>query len=274
MMPPAPAAPRLPIILVHGLGGFDRIRVELSRRHPLQIEYFNGIAACLRQAGVSAVHVTALPPGGSIEERANALKSFVAEHVREPRFHLIAHSMGGLDCRFYISHLGGADRAVSLTTIATPHRGSSLADLTSDHVVEPILKLIGKIGRRSWLEEFRRSTAAHHDLRPSTCASFNAQTPDAPNVTYYSWAGAPPSSALHGILELPAAVLAHLEGGFNDGLVSIASARWSGFRGTVAADHISLVGWQFTKAAHKHFNPGEFYCRLLADLVEAEAPRT
>lgn len=265
-----PSTPRLPIILVHGLGGFDRIRIELARRYPFQIDYFNGIAECLRQAGVAAVYTTALPPGGSIEERADALRRFIADHVREPRFHIIAHSMGGLDSRFYATHLGGAERVVSLTTLATPHRGSSLADLTSEHLVEPILKLIGKVGRRSWIEEFRRSTAAHHDLRPSTCAAFNARTPDAPGVVYHSWAGAPPSSALHGILQLPAALLAHLESGANDGLVSIASARWSGYRGTVPADHISLVGWQFTRDARAHFTPGEFYCQLLTDLIDAE----
>lgn len=267
---PIASIPRLPIILVHGLGGFDRIRLELARRHPLQIDYFKGIADCLRSAGVPSVHTAALPPGGSIEERAGALGQFIADRVREPKFHLIAHSMGGLDSRCYISHLGGAARVTSLTTLATPHRGSALANLTSEHLIDPILKLIGKIGRRSWLEEFRRSTAAHHDLRPSSCAEFNARTPDAPDVIYYSWAGAPPSSALHGILQLPAALLSHLEGVANDGLVSIASARWSGWRGTVPADHISFVGWQFTRAARTHFNPGEFYCQLLPDLIEAE----
>lgn len=262
--------PRLPIVLVHGLGGFDRIRLELLRLHRIEIEYFYGIPDCLRRSGAAAVYLAALPPGGSIEERADALRRFVAERVREPKFHIIAHSMGGLDSRHYLTHMGGAERAVSLTTLATPHRGSSLADLTSEHLIDPVLKLVGKIGRRAWLEELARSTAAHHDLRPTSCAAFNARTPDAPGVAYFSWAGAPPGAALHGIMEIPAAVLAHLERGVNDGLVSIHSAHWTGWRGTVPADHISLVGWQFTKAARAHFNPGQFYCALLADLVEAE----
>src|SRR5262249_5187529 len=37
--------------------------------------------------------------------------------------HVFAHSMGGLDARYMISRLGMAKRVLSLTTIATPHRG-------------------------------------------------------------------------------------------------------------------------------------------------------
>ncbi|MCE5228075.1 hypothetical protein LLG95_00570 [bacterium] len=239
------------------------------RRYPLRVEYFNGIADCLLKSGVSAVYTAALPPGGSVEERASTLARFIAETVREEKLHLIAHSLGGLDSRHYVAHLGGAERVVSLTTLATPHRGSSLADLTSD-LINPVLKLVGKLGRRTWMEELRRSTAAHHDLRPSSCAAFNARTPDVDGVVYHSWAGAPPREALHGLLEVPAAVLERLEGGLNDGFVSLASAKWSGWRGSVPADHISLVGWQFTSAAKRHFNPGEFYRTLLPDLAAAE----
>ena len=36
--------------------------------------------------------------------------------------------MGGLDARYLISRLGMADRVLSLTTLGTPHRGTSFAD--------------------------------------------------------------------------------------------------------------------------------------------------
>ena len=34
--------------------------------------------------------------------------------------HLVAHSMGGLDGRYYISTLGGATKVATLVTIGTP----------------------------------------------------------------------------------------------------------------------------------------------------------
>lgn len=42
---------------------------------------------------------------------------------------LIGHSMGGLDARYLITHLQPEAFTVkTLTTIATPHRGSAFAD--------------------------------------------------------------------------------------------------------------------------------------------------
>ena len=51
-------------------------------------------------------------------------------------FHLIAHSMGGLDSRFLITHLQPTsdNRILSLTTIGSPHRGSPIADLIVEQV--------------------------------------------------------------------------------------------------------------------------------------------
>ena len=51
-------------------------------------------------------------------------------------FHLIAHSMGGLDSRFLITHLqpDGDNRILSLTTIGSPHHGSPIADLIVEQV--------------------------------------------------------------------------------------------------------------------------------------------
>lgn len=37
---------------------------------------------------------------------------------------LVAHSMGGLDCRWYIEQLGGHSVVDRLVTLSTPHRGS------------------------------------------------------------------------------------------------------------------------------------------------------
>jgi triacylglycerol lipase len=63
--------------------------------------------------------------------------SFLAEKVSEKiervcerydldRFHVVAHSQGGLIARQYIQYHGGDRRAKSLITLGTPHHGTSL----------------------------------------------------------------------------------------------------------------------------------------------------
>ena len=69
----------------------------------------------------------------------------VKNSTHEP-VHLFAHSMGGLDSRYMISQLDMADRVLTLTTIGTPHRGTSFADWGVDRferIVKPILDIIG-----------------------------------------------------------------------------------------------------------------------------------
>ena len=56
--------------------------------------------------------------------------------------------------------------------------------------------------------------------------------------------------------------------------MTVTSARWTGFRGQVAADHLSLVGWQFLDPPRRHFDPDAFYLGLLDDLRSAEAGAT
>ncbi len=44
---------------------------------------------------------------------------------------IIAHSMGGLDARWYIEELGGAENVNKLITLGTPHKGTEMANLAS-----------------------------------------------------------------------------------------------------------------------------------------------
>src|SRR5262249_53560901 len=117
------AWPRLPIVLAHGLMGFDEI-VLIGKRH----HYFRGIPDELTQGMGVAVYRPRVAGSASIAARAEAL----CAHVRalpEGRVNLIAHSMGGLDARYAITHLGLADRVASLTTMGTPHHGTPLAGI-------------------------------------------------------------------------------------------------------------------------------------------------
>lgn len=114
--------PRHPIVLCHGLLGFD----------PLfgVINYWHDIPAALEAAGavVFAPHV---PATSAVETRAVVLKDAINRKFPGQSVHLIGHSMGGLDCRYLVTHLmaGARFKVLSVSTIATPHRGSAVADL-------------------------------------------------------------------------------------------------------------------------------------------------
>lgn len=253
---------RHPIVLVHGLGGFDRL--GFSRLH---IDYFRRVAGWLVAAGAPRVYAAALPPNGSIARRAAALSAFIEREVAEPAFHLLAHSMGGLDSRYYLSCLGGAARgACSLTTLGTPHRGSPLATLALDSLFNPCFRMARRLHWGRAVRFGLSQTAAHRDLRPAACEAFNRAVPDVPGVAYFSWAGSPPPEAVQGPLRIGWSLLRRSGEGENDGLVAVESARWTGWRGVVPADHLSLVGWQLTPEARRCFSARDFYARLVEDL--------
>src|SRR5262245_41809375 len=114
---------RSPIVLAHGLLGYDRWRVG---NYTLR-EYFPGIGHRIESAGNRVLRARTCPTG-TVRHRAAELKAFLDRISPHEPVHIIAHSMGGLDARYFISKLGGADRVLSLTTVGTPHRGSPFAD--------------------------------------------------------------------------------------------------------------------------------------------------
>lgn len=113
--------PKHPILLCHGIGGSKPF-----------IPYFHSIAEDLIELGCKAERIQ-VEKYSSIETRAKSLQKridlYLTNNPDVKKVNLIAHSMGGLDCRYYISKLGGYRYTASLTTIGTPHRGSSWADL-------------------------------------------------------------------------------------------------------------------------------------------------
>ena len=66
---------------------------------------------------------------GSVTSRAENLDRFLRDKAPARGLNFLAHSMGGLDCRHLITHIKPSDYVpLSLTTIATPHRGSPFMD--------------------------------------------------------------------------------------------------------------------------------------------------
>ena len=255
MHPPGIPALRDPVVLVHGLCGFDRMS-GLRR----QTDYFRGIPRYLQQAG-NRVYAPQISPTAGVARRAADLKRFVDRHVPAGRVHLIGHSMGGLDARYMTSRLGMEDRVASLTTIGTPHRGTTFADwgwrrLSALSV--PFLRLLGV------------TYQAFIDLRTDACARFNEDTPDVLGVRYYSVAGACSRPWLGPEWWLPAGIVNRAEGP-NDGVVSVASAKWGEHAEVWDGDHLNLVNWP-NRRAKKHGvweDRAPLYGRLLGRLAEA-----
>lgn len=244
---------KTPIVLVHGLFGVNHIRFGGLTF----FQYFAGIPELLAAAG-NRVLVPSLNPVGSVAERAQQLKEYIDREVPHDAVHIVAHSMGGLDARCMISCLGMDKRVVSLTTLGTPHRGSSFADwsvLRLRFLVEPIL------------ETFGIPAQAFYDLTRAKCRQFNEATPDAPGVRYYSVA------ARHDGIAYPEWTLPYgivlKEEGDNDGVVSVESATYGNLIDVWDGDHFSLINWSgpFRQAQAAEFRYGTIVRRLADDAM-------
>ncbi|WKB51694.1 lipase family alpha/beta hydrolase [Eleftheria terrae] len=235
-----------PIVLVHGVLGFDNIGGV--------VDYFFGVKQALG-AGGATVHTVKLSTVDTHEERGEQLLrqllALQAAHGTQ-RFNLVAHSQGGLAAR-YVAKVR-PDLVASVTTVQTPHHGSNVADWLAKYTVEhpeegeqliklstELLKaldwLVGASDREHDLigNVFQLTTSMSRawNLRytegaPTTPCGSGARV-GASGVHYYSAGGARVntnfldlSDHLFGLV----AGLGFTNGEANDGLVSSCSSRW------------------------------------------------
>lgn len=215
-------------MLVHGLCGFDRL---YAFRRPVK-DYFPGIREHLEAAG-HRVFAACVSPTSGVARRALDLKRYIEREVPSGPLHLIGHSMGGLDARYLIAKLGMENRVRSLTTVGTPHRGSSFADWGWQRLSRTLVPFMRVIGM---------SHEAFIDLRTDSCLRFNEDVPDVPGVRYFSVAGVCERPWIGPEWELPFRVVNRREGP-NDGVVSVASASWGEKTEVWSGDHLNLVNW-------------------------------
>ncbi|KAL4878288.1 Alpha/Beta hydrolase protein [Aspergillus karnatakaensis] len=188
------------------------------------------------------VHTATVPPSASIEMRAKALAENIASTARGKEVNIIAHSMGGLDSRYMITHLKPKDfKVLSLTTIATPHRGSAVADYVLHQIGDDRLAQLYYLLERISIE----SGAFSQLTREYMEKTFNPSTPDIHDVRYFSY-GAVMEPRLWSVFRLSHRLLQQMEG-YNDGLVSVASSKWGGdhgYKGTLmGVSHLDLINW-------------------------------
>jgi len=152
------SSPLVILVLVHGHFGWG----ETEKRENQMKDYFYGVQRFLateygtRPDFRLVMVAPTVPRAESVEARGARLKEAIATipHGRSPgtRVHILAHRMGGLDARWVIVQEGMADKIASLTTIATPHRGTTLGDLAYDEL--PIILPAGEFLQR--LDKTRR----------------------------------------------------------------------------------------------------------------------
>lgn len=82
--------PRAPIVLCHGLYGFDKIGPDALPL--LQIQYWGGIENALAKLGANVI-VTKVPSTGSIWDRAQTLHSILKSILDGQDVNFVAHSM-------------------------------------------------------------------------------------------------------------------------------------------------------------------------------------
>ena len=129
-------------------------------------------------------------------------------------------------------------RVLSLTTVATPHRGSAFADYTFRFIGPKNIPSLYKI-----LDFFGLETGAFRQLTQDYMAkSFNPRTPDLEGVKYYSY-GAAFQPQLTSVFRVSHDIVEKAEGD-NDGLVSVASSNWGAYKGTLNhVSHLDLINW-------------------------------
>ena len=246
---------RYPVVLVHGLFGFDSF---------LGIDYFYGIPDALAQGG-ARVFVAQVSAANSTEVRGEQLLAQVKNIMAitgASKVNLIGHSHGGPTIRYVA---GVAPQLVaSVTSIGGVNKGSRVADILrgvapagglSDAVINNAAKaFVALINLGSGGTSLPQTpTAALTSLTTAGSADFNRRFPQAlpadcgsgadtvGGVRYYSWAGVQPVTNLLDISDGSLGILSLVFGEANDGLVAACSSRLGKHLGDYRQNHLDEV---------------------------------
>ncbi len=256
---------KYPILLVHGVFFRDFKYFNYWGRIPDELEKNGAIIYYGNQQSAASIKDS----GKEISERVQQ----IVEEKGCGKINIIAHSKGGLDCRYAISNLGAEKYVASLTTINTPHRGCLFADYllsklpksSQDFIAQRYNTALKKFGDKN--PDF---LGAVNDLTAASCKELNDTTPDITGIFYQS-VGSKLNKALSGRFPLNFSYhLVKYFDGPNDGLVSADSFVWgeknsfltvNGNRGISHGDMIDL-----NRENIEEFDVREFYVNLVHGL--------
>ena len=260
---------KYPLVFIHGAGFRDL-------KWPV---YWGRIPSVLESHGAT-IYYGLQDCWANIETNAQVIARRIDEILFESdseKVNIIAHSKGGLDARMAASSYGCGNKIASITTIATPHRGSKTIDKLFS-IPRPIWN-IAAFALNNWIRvvgdkkpDFLKLC---EDFTTERMRVFNDNNPDVSEVYYQSFACvmSHPFSDIN--LSTANAVVKHFEGA-NDGLVSVDSARWgenftilrsNSFRGISHLDAIDLRRHRLTgKKGDGISDICTFYVDLINDL--------
>ena len=234
-------ATKYPIVLSHG-AGFESNVLGI-------IDYWGKIPGALRDNGAN-VFVTNVSAMESKANKASQWKPQVLQILAvtgASKVNVVGHSDGCLYTRYAISNLGLASKVASHTSMAGPHRGSSMADVIMGfaddtkltNVIGPILSGVLSLINGGDSED---AVANGRELtRPYMMNVFNPNTPDMSGIYYQSYTGKVTNALGGGLMLATWAIMKPYEGD-NDGLVSVTSAKWGNFRGVLDGGSWSWLG--------------------------------
>ncbi len=219
---------RAPVIFVHGLGVPS-----------FPYEYLIPLKKMFNDNNLE-LYVAKFPANVKFDQGAKLVAKYIEAVVPHGKYHLVGHSMGGLVSRMVIDKYSVGKRCLSLTTLATPHRGSLLADFVLKYwdaleykpIISNVLKLFGT--NKEILSQLR--TTYMNDV-------FNNSVHDNSHVKYYSMSFYIPNyvfeHTVNPILMLLNELNSRLGHPYNDGLVSLTSQDWGTSLGIMPGDHWS-----------------------------------
>lgn len=256
---------KYPILLVHGVFFRDNKNLNYWGRVPKELE-INGAEIFYGD------HESASSVVYSANQLADKIKEIINNTGCE-KINIIAHSKGGIDCRYAISKLNMAPYVASLTTVNTPHRGCLFVDYLLSKIPENMQKSLANTYNSSakLLGDIQPDfMSAVADLTENSCSELNKTVKDSPLV-YYQSVGSKLNNATNGKFPLNFSyhIVNHFSGD-NDGLVAEPSFKWGsnytfiivkGKRGISHGDVIDL-----NRENIEGFDVREFYVKLVADL--------
>jgi triacylglycerol lipase len=273
---------RYPIVLVHGMLGFDKLLGTL--------DYFHGIPADLR-AGGAKVYTPNLSATNYTEVRGEQLIRYL-DDVRAAtgatKFNLIGHSHGGATSRYVASVR--PDLVASITTVGAPHQGSKVADAIATVAppgspLRPLLVGFTNavsvfVGFLSGSNNPQDALGALASLSTAGSVAFNQRHPQgapssacgqgaavANGIRYFSMSG---NSVATNFLDASDALLVASSlfffGEDNDGLVSRCSSHW----GVVLRDD---YGWNHLDEANQIIGLRGLFASNPVSVYRAQANR-
>lgn len=108
-----------PILLLHGFA--DNHSIFTLLRRGLLRRGFSRVFAMNYSVRTKDVRTAAAQLAEEIEA--------IVEETGFERIHIVAHSLGGVVARYYVTRLGGDERIHTLVTLGSPHYGTLLAHL-------------------------------------------------------------------------------------------------------------------------------------------------